>query len=55
MAVPKPMLTEFGIHYRLESCGDTYLFDVASQHMWNAHIMLNCKLVEGFTPHFGRG
>ena len=20
MAVPKPMLTEFGIHYRLESC-----------------------------------
>ena len=21
MAVPKPMLTEFGIHYRLESCG----------------------------------
>ena len=19
--VPKPMLTEFGIHYRLESCG----------------------------------
>ena len=21
MAVPKPMLTEFGIHHRLESCG----------------------------------
>ena len=20
MAVPKPMLTEYGIHYRLESC-----------------------------------
>ena len=25
MAVPKPMLTEFGIHYRLESCA-SYLF-----------------------------
>ena len=22
MAVPKPMLTEFGIHHRLESCAD---------------------------------
>ena len=21
MAVPKPLLTEFGVHYRLESCG----------------------------------
>ena len=25
MAVPKPMLTEFGIHYRLESCGCVWL------------------------------
>ena len=24
MAVQKPMLTEFGIHYRLESCGMYY-------------------------------
>ena len=24
MAVPEPMLTEFGIHYRLESCGWEY-------------------------------
>ena len=25
MAVPKPMLTEFGIHYILEGCVDTNL------------------------------
>ena len=24
MAVPKPMLTEFGIHYRLESCAKQF-------------------------------
>ena len=24
MAVPKPMLTEFGIHYRLESCENVW-------------------------------
>ena len=24
MAVPKPMLTEFGIHYRLESFGEIF-------------------------------
>ena len=24
MAVPKPMLTDFGIHYRLESCEYSY-------------------------------
>ena len=24
MAVPKPMLNEFGIHYRLESCGKVH-------------------------------
>ena len=25
MAVPKPMQNEFGIHYRLESCGSVFL------------------------------
>ena len=29
MAVPKPLLNEFGIHYRLESCVDL-----------NSHILL---------------
>ena len=29
MAVPKPMLTEFGIHDRLESCAlETYISEV---------------------------
>ena len=28
MAVPKPMLTEFGIHYRLESCDSQSRFAV---------------------------
>ena len=25
MAVPKPLQTEFGIHYRLESCGGYFI------------------------------
>ena len=26
MAVPKPLLSEFGIHYRLESCDPDYKY-----------------------------
>ena len=42
MAVPKPMLTEFDIHYRLESCG-SYFFDIA-QHPF----CLTC--LDSFSP-----
>ena len=30
MAVPKPMLTEFGIHYRLENC-EVFIFPDVNQ------------------------
>ena len=39
MAVPKPMLTEFGIHYRLESCasfmetGRNFVYDDIKNHI----------------------
>ena len=39
MAVPKPMLTEFGIDYRLESCGDGVgklkFGEIKYQNKWN--------------------
>ena len=54
MAVPKPMLTEFGIHYRLESCGVFFirkssfftptLFPLFSRHnSWEIVIWKGCK------------
>ena len=39
MAVPKPMLTEFGIHYRLESCVSLY----------KTHCKKNCCSFIGLT------
>ena len=33
MAVPKPMLTEFGIHYRLESSGNVSVMPNALYEM----------------------
>ena len=35
MAVPKPMLTEFRIHYRLESCGP-FFFETETLSFRNA-------------------
>ena len=37
MAVPKPMLTEFGINHRLESCALLYAF-YGSLKTWGGYI-----------------
>ena len=43
MAVPKPMLTEYGIHYRLESCGVLHLGFCT----WDLWVFLKNKIRSG--------
>ena len=47
MAVPKPMLTEFSIHYRLESCDQIHFRNMIVQ---NLRLL---KLFVGFLPAAG--
>ena len=44
MAVSKPLLTEFGIHYRLESCGGLEISILLLVNMWPLNI--NLRLID---------
>ena len=48
MAVPKPMLTEFGIHYRLESCG------VIQQPVYNSNSTELCEYYQNRLFNFAQ-
>ena len=52
MEVPKPMLTEFGIHYRLESCEEDF---IAERRCWVRWMMIGV-VTRGaeFTSRFTR-
>ena len=56
MAVPKPLLTEFGIHHRLESCGtqvNPRVTSVVQRKNFRRDVSMSCRfpwMIQSYSP-----